>query len=123
MTCDRLLDYLDQMERAARDALEFVEGLPKDEFLADKRTQQAVTMSLMIIGEAATKVASRYPIFVEQHSEIPWDSMRGIRNRIAHGYFDINLDTVWDTVRVALPALLESLPSVRHAAGDRSSAD
>lgn len=50
----RLADYLDHMQRAARDACGFVEGLGKEEFLADKRTQQAVIMSLVIIGEAAT---------------------------------------------------------------------
>lgn len=39
--------------------------------------------------------------------------MRGMRNRIAHGYFEINLDVVWDTVQTALPALLGSLSLVR----------
>jgi uncharacterized protein with HEPN domain len=42
--------------------------------------------------------------------------MKGMRNRLAHGYFDINLDVVWDTVRAALPALLQALPAVRAAA-------
>jgi len=41
-------------------------------------------------------------------------SMRGMRNRIAHGYFDINLDVVWGTVQVALPELLRFLPSEQH---------
>lgn len=58
----------------------------------------------------------RYPAFVEQHSEIPWRSMRGMRNSIAHDYFRIDLEVVWDTVQVALPELLEQLPSVRRAA-------
>jgi len=44
--------------------------------------------------------------------------MRGMRNRIAHGYFDINLDVVWDTVQTALPALLQQLPAVRTDAGN-----
>lgn len=51
-----------------------------------------------------------YPDFIESHPEIPWRSMRGMRNRITHGYFDINLDLVWDTVQTALPALLNHLP-------------
>ena len=38
--------------------------------------------------------------------------MRGMRNRIAHGYFDINLDVVWETLQTALPALLQQLPAV-----------
>jgi uncharacterized protein with HEPN domain len=42
--------------------------------------------------------------------------MRGMRNRIAHGYFDINLDVVWDTTQTALPDLLSRLTDVRHDA-------
>ena len=42
--------------------------------------------------------------------------MKGMRNRIAHGYFDISLDVVWDTTQTALPQLLEHLPSIREDA-------
>ena len=116
MSENRLPDYLDHMQQAATDACGFVEGLAKDEFLTDKRTQQAVIMSLIIIGEAATKVMDSYAEFAQTHSDVPWRNMRGMRNRIAHGYFDINLDVVWDTVRTALPSLLEQLLDVRQAA-------
>ena len=109
MNENRLADYLDHMRQAATDACSFVEGLSKEDFLADKRTQQAVIMSLIVIGEAATKVMDGYAEFANQHSQVPWRSMRGMRNRIAHGYFDINLDVVWDTVQTALPDLLERL--------------
>ncbi|KXW57092.1 hypothetical protein FEMY_23930 [Ferrovum myxofaciens] len=47
--------------------------------------------------------------------------MRGMRNRIAHGYFDINLDVVWDTVQTALPELLKQLPAVRRDTDDEDS--
>lgn len=111
MTVSRLADYLAHIRQAAQDACIFVEGLHKDDFLDDKRTQQAVIMSLIIIGEAATKIMDQHPDFTAAHPEIPWRSMRGMRNRIAHGYFDINLDVVWDTVASALPALLAALPA------------
>ena len=110
MTESRIPDYVEHIRRAASDACDFTQGMSKDEFLADKRTQQAVIMSLVIIGEAATKIMDQQPRFAGQHSEIPWRNMRGMRNRIAHGYFDINLDLVWDTVRTALPDLLANLP-------------
>jgi len=116
MSESRLPDYLDHMQQAATDACNFVEGLGKDDFLTDKRTQQAVIMSLIIVGEAATKVMDRYAEFAESHSEVPWRSMRGMRNRIAHGYFEINLDVVWDTVQTALSELLKQLPAVRNDA-------
>jgi uncharacterized protein with HEPN domain len=56
MNENRLPDYIEHIRQAAADAGSFVDGLDKDDFLADKRTQQAVIMSLIIIGEAATKV-------------------------------------------------------------------
>ena len=72
MTENRLPDYLDHIKQAATDACSFVEGMDKIDFINDKRTQQAVIMNLIIIGEAATKVMDIYPEFAEDHSEIPW---------------------------------------------------
>lgn len=66
MTENRLPDYLDHMQEAASDARSFVEGLSKEAFFTDKRTQQAVVMSLIVIGEAATKLMDRYPEFTAQ---------------------------------------------------------
>jgi uncharacterized protein with HEPN domain len=57
----------------------------------------------------------RHAEFADSHPERPWRSMCGMRNRTAHGYFDINLDVVWDTVRTALPELLTQLEPIRHA--------
>ena len=112
MNENRLPDYFEHMQQAAIDALSFVDGLAKEDFLADKRTQQAVITSLTIIGEAATKIMDGYTAFTQAHSEVPWRSMRNMRNRMAHGYYEINLDIVWDTVQEWLPELLKQLPSV-----------
>lgn len=115
---NRLPDYLDHIQHAAKDARSFVEGLGKDDFLTDKRTQQAVIMSLIVIGEAATKLMDGYAEFTQRHANVPWRSMRNMRNRMAHGYFDINLEVVWETVEEWLPALLLQLPALRQAADD-----
>jgi uncharacterized protein with HEPN domain len=120
MTENRLADYLDHMRRAAQDACDFAEGIAKDAFLADRRTQQAVIMSLVILGEAATKIMDDHPAFIEAHPEIPWRNIRGMRNRIAHGYFDINLDLVWETVQTSLPTLLEQLSVARPDTGGKT---
>lgn len=113
---NRLPDYLDHIRQAAVDARSFVEGLSRSDFLADKRTQQAVIMNLIIIGEAATKVMDGYAGFTQAHAGVAWRSMRNMRNRMAHGYFDIDLDVVWKTVQEWLPDLLEQLPAVRRDA-------
>jgi uncharacterized protein with HEPN domain len=106
---NRLSDYLEHMRQAAEDAVGFVEGMNRADFLNDKRTQQAVVMSLIVLGEAATKIMDRYPDFADTHPQIPWRNMRGMRNRIAHGYFDMDQDVVWDTVQTALPPLRVAL--------------
>jgi len=118
MTGNRLPDYIDHIQQAAMDACNFVDGLCKDDFLENKCTQRAVVMSFIIIGEAATKVMDSYGAFAQAHHEVPWRSMRNMRNRMAHGYFDINLDVVWETVKEWLPGLLKQLPAVRQAAED-----
>ena len=120
MSQNRLPDYLDHIQQAATDACSFVDGMAKDDFLADKRTQMAVIMSIIVIGEAATKVMEGHAEFTLRHADIPWRSMRNMRNRMAHGYFDINLDVVWSTVQDWLPALLRQLPAVRQDADDRA---
>jgi uncharacterized protein with HEPN domain len=114
MNENRLPDYLDHIQQAATDACSFLEGLAKDDFLGDKRTQQAVIMSLIIIGEAATKVMDGYVEFAQAHPEVPWRSRRNMRNRMAHGYFDVDLDVAWETAQQWLPGLLKQLPAVRH---------
>jgi uncharacterized protein with HEPN domain len=113
MTIRRLPDYLDHMRQAIADAQSFTEGMAQPDFEHDKRTQQAVVMSLIVLGEAATKVMDQHPKFAGQHPEIAWRSMRGMRNRIAHGYFDIDLAVVWDTLQTALPTLKAQLNSVK----------
>ncbi len=119
MSASRLTDYVDHMRQAAREACGFVEGLSKAEFINDKRTQLAVIMDLIIIGEAATKIMDHHESFAGANPDIPWRSMRGMRNRIAHGYFEMNLDVVWDTVRSALPELLVLLPELTQREAER----
>jgi uncharacterized protein with HEPN domain len=110
----RLGEYIDQMLTAANDARRFIDGMSKEDFLADKRTQQAVVMSLVIIGEAAARIMDKHSEFITDHPEIPWRGMRGMRNRVAHGYFEVNLDVVWDTTQTALPDLLSRLEPLRR---------
>ena len=73
MSENRLPDYIDHIQQAAADVCSFVEGLAKEDFLTDKRTQQAVIMSLIIIGEAATKVKEGYVAFTQAH---PFDAIQ-----------------------------------------------
>ena len=102
-------ELMEHMREAVGQSLTYVEGLDKNDFLTDKRTQQAVILNLIILGEAATKLMDHYPEVAAAHPEIEWRSMRGMRNRIAHGYYDIDLDVVWETVASALPELMNQI--------------
>lgn len=72
--------------------------MSKEDFLKDRKTQQAVIYNIFIIGEAATQIINGFSDFAEAHPNIPWREMRGIRNRMAHGYHELNLDIIWETV-------------------------
>lgn len=112
----RLTDYLDHMAEAARLAAGYVADMDKAAFLQDRRTQQAVLMNIVILGEAAGRVLAEFPAFAAQQPEIPWRTVRAMRNRVAHAYFEVNLELVWETSTVALPELAARLPAVRAAA-------
>lgn len=105
-------DYLEHMLDAVRLARSYVEGMAKEDFVADKKTQQAVILNIVVIGEAATQLANECPVFVEQNPEMPWKQMRGMRNRMAHGYFEIDMDIVWDTVQDAFPDLERQIAAI-----------
>ena len=113
----RLPDYLDPIQQAATDARGFMEGLDKDDFLADKRTQQAVIMSPIFIVEAAAKIMDEYSEFTQAHTEVQWRRMRNMRNRMVHGYFEIDLDVVWDCGAAMVAAFAQAI--ARCAAGCR----
>ncbi len=97
------------MQTAASRAVTFVDGFSKEDFLADQKTQFAVNMCLHVIGEVAGRIVDRQPQFAAAHPEIQFEQMRGMRNRIAHGYFQINLNVVWETVKHDLPGLLQKI--------------
>ena len=98
--------YLIDMLLAARDAMSFTEGMSFDDFARDRRTQLSVLKSVEIVGEAAAQVSEEVR---RANPDIPWREIVGLRNRLVHVYFDIDLPVVWDTVRDDLPALIALL--------------
>lgn len=109
-------DYLRHMAEAASKIASYIDGMEESDFRGDERTQQAVIFNLMIVGEATSKLLKEHADFLERYPNVSWASMKGMRNRIAHGYFEINLGIVWETARTAMPELLASLPAMIAAA-------
>ena len=109
----RIVDYLGHIIEAIDHATGYVQDLTKAEFEADIRTQQAACMNIIILGEAAAKLISEAPEWVAQHDQVPWKVMRAMRNRITHGYFDINLDVIWNTITQDLIKLRPHILALR----------
>lgn len=89
-----------------RQALEFAVGRSRADLDTDAMLMLALTRLLEIIGEAAKNVSEPTRALAPG---IPWRAIAGTRDRIAHGYFDINLDTVWDILTLDLPRLAGEL--------------
>ncbi|KGE01221.1 hypothetical protein JL39_08775 [Rhizobium sp. YS-1r] len=114
MSVERLEAYLDRMVVTGSKAVRYVAGMERDAFVRDEIKQDAVIANIMAIGECATKIMERFPDFVVEHPEIPWRDIRNMCNRIAHQYFDLDVDTVWMTVDRMIPELLSQLDSLRN---------
>ena len=102
---DRTNAYLRHMTDSIDRTLRYVAGMSFEAFAADERTQDAVIRNLEILGEAAKNVMRDDPAFADTHQDIPWSLMYRLRNRVSHGYFDVDLQIVWSTVQEALPAV------------------
>lgn len=113
----RVQDYLEHMQEAVQLAQSYAAGMSKEDFLKDRRTQQAIVLNLITLGEVAARLMSEHSEFADAHPNIPWRQMRGMRNRMAHGYFDINLEIVWETVQKSLPELESQLGKAGRQAG------
>jgi len=98
--------YLLDMLIAARKAIRLSEGLAFDEFAKSDLHQNALVYILQTIGEAATKVSKE---FREEHAEIDWPNIIGMRNRLVHDYRNINVKKVWEALDLSVPELIEHL--------------
>lgn len=99
------------MLEAAREALALAAGSQRSGLDHDRKLVLAVIKRVEIVGEAASKTSAE---FRTQNPQIPWAAIVGMRNRLVHVYFDIDLDRVWDTITDDLPQLiakLEKLPA------------
>jgi uncharacterized protein with HEPN domain len=95
-------DFLLDIEDAISRILEYTAGINWDEYLGDKKTQDAVVHNLEVIGEAAKNLSDE---FRNQYPGIPWRDMTGTRDRLTHHYFGINQEIVWQIIELDLPGL------------------
>ena len=100
---------LRHMLDAAEEAIGFARGRKRQDLDRDRMLVLALMKDIEIIGEAAYQVSQETR---QSLPEIPWDDIIGMRHRLVHAYFDINLDILWATVQEDLPELLAILRKV-----------
>jgi uncharacterized protein with HEPN domain len=107
---ERIEDYLEHIAQAIQRATEYIGRLGSvSAFRQSQRDQDAVIRNIEIIGEAARQIQQQVPEFVTAHPEFPWIEMRGMRNKMIHDYFDVDVDVVWNTVKGNLPQLKQQI--------------
>ena len=97
---------LRHMRDAAQKAVAFLRGKNREDLDSDEQLALAVIRLLEVVGEAANQVSLP---FQTAHPEFPWPAMRGTRNRLIHGYFDVDYDVIWQIVKTDLPPLIRRL--------------
>jgi uncharacterized protein with HEPN domain len=106
---DSDLIRLRHMLDAAREAQFFAEGKTRFDLDSDRGLAIILVHEIVLIGEAAARVTQD---FQGSHIEIEWKNIIGMRNRLIHAYFEIDLDIVWNTVLNRLPKLIEQLETI-----------
>lgn len=109
----RLVDYLAHITEAIDRIHQYVDDMTELTFLQDPKTQDAVVRNFEIMGEAAHKIELHHAAFAAQHPEVPWALMYTMRNRVAHGYFRVDYELVWNSIHTDLPELREQIVAIK----------
>lgn len=101
--------YLNHIMDAISRIEEYVYGLTHDDFIENYLIQDGVIRQIQVMGEATKKISDntrgKYP-------DIPWKDIAGMRDKLIHDYFGIDLDAVWDTVEKDIPVLKDEIQAV-----------
>lgn len=105
------LDYVDDVIDAMSKTRKFTQGMDFKKFSKDEKTIFAVTRAIEIIGEAVKKI----PASVKKHyPDVPWKEMAGMRDKLIHEYFGVNLRAVWDTIKNDIPAIKPTFEKIKE---------
>ena|ERR1700690_1144423 len=102
-------DYLNDIVECINDVKSFIDGMTYKEFSLDKKTINAVVRSIEIVGEAAKHIPKTVR---DKAPDVPWKDIVGMRNKIAHEYFGVDIKIVWDTAKHYLPKLKKKVSAI-----------
>lgn len=98
---------------ASKKILTFTAGISRQTLEQDEMRQLALVRLIEIVGEAASRIS---PELQRAHPEIPWAAIIGMRNRLIHAYFSVDLDRVWETINISIPPLVAQLEAILPSA-------
>jgi len=102
-------EYLSDVLEAMRRIIAYTCDLSREQFLEDRRTQDAVIRNIEVIGEAAKSLSAALKA---KHPAIPWKEMASMRDKVIHHYFGINYDIVWNVAKKEIPNTVHQVESV-----------
>ena len=105
--CVYLKDILDSFNNTRQ----FLGEISYDDFIDDRKTISAIVRELEIVGEAAKQIPASIR---KKYPEIPWSEMAGMRDKLIHFYFGVDMDIVWETVKKRIPKLEPLIQNVIH---------
>jgi uncharacterized protein with HEPN domain len=116
-----IIEILEKLEQIIENLIESTSNIHNIDELqksADGMLRlNGICMSFIIIGEEVKRIDNyTQKQLLQKHPSIPWESIMGMRNRIAHGYFDIDIDIVLDTLKNDIPPLLQVVKQMRISA-------
>lgn len=95
-------DYIEDIIGALNKSMKFVEGMEYEDFFRDDKTEFAEIRAIEVIGEAVKNIPEDVK---KEYPEIPWREMAGMRDKLIHEYFGVDLRRVWKTVKEEIPPL------------------
>jgi uncharacterized protein with HEPN domain len=101
--------YLSHILNSIERIEDYTKGMEKDDFLSSNLVQDGTIRQIEIIGEAARNLSKDIR---EKYSQISWSDIAGMRDRLIHHYFGVNLNAVWDTVKIDLPILKDEIMGI-----------
>lgn len=98
----KMITYIDDVQK-------YVDGLEAKDFLDDKKTITACAFTVSKIGELVKELTDET---IDKYTNIPWNSIKGMRNRIVHDYDNVDLSVLWGTIKDSLPQLKDELKEI-----------
>ena len=104
--------FLEDIENACRKIVRYTEGREREDVLRDEMRFEAVLFNLHVIGEAVKSLPDELR---QRYDTIPWREIAGLRDFVAHAYFALDLDILWNAIREEVPLLLARIEQLRQA--------